>query len=89
MQGYHDIQNNMTDEIFYKMKGGIQDERYAMSIFQHIMTKKEGTAAIVGTEEVMSKYAKYLLSPTLKVMNDEGFEASKNDKVSMIFMCGQ
>lgn len=57
-------------------------KKYGTSIFSHL-TKNRNTAAIVGKEEIISEYAKYLKSSSLNVMNDENF--TKDDKVSMFF----
>lgn len=55
-----------------------ETKKYAMSLFSHI-TKDKNTAAIVGNNEVMSEYSKYLKSSSLNIMDDENF--AKDDKV--------
>lgn len=59
----------------------MEAKKYGMSIFNHV-TKNKNTAAIVGKEEVISEYARYLKSSSLNVMNDASF--TKDDKVSAI-----
>ena len=54
--------------------------KYATSIFKHV-TKDEKTAAIVGNEEVMNEYSKYLTS-SINIMDDENF--AKNDQVRLV-----
>lgn len=56
-------------------------KKYATSIFNHITKSKGTTAAIVGKDEVMSEYSKYLTNSSLNVMDDESF--AKDDQVSM------
>lgn len=55
-------------------------KKYATSIFSHITKNKGTTAAIVGKDEVMSEYSKYLTNSSLNVMDDESF--AKDDQVS-------
>ncbi|XP_024885009.1 RNA exonuclease 5 isoform X1 [Temnothorax curvispinosus] len=55
-------------------------KKYATSIFSHITKNKGTTAAIVGNDEVMSEYSKYLTNSSLNVMDDESF--AKDDQVS-------
>lgn len=55
-------------------------KKYATSIFNHITRNKGTTAAIVGNDEVMSEYSKYLMNSSLNVMDDESF--AKDDQVS-------
>lgn len=55
-------------------------KKYATSIFNHITKNKGTTAAIVGKDEVMSEYSKYLTNSSLNVMDDESF--AKDDQVS-------
>ena len=56
-------------------------KKYATSIFSHITKNKGTTAAIVGNDEVISEYSKYLTNSSLNVMDDESF--AKDDQVSM------
>lgn len=51
-----------------------QLRKYATSIFNHV-TKNEKTAAIVGSEEVMNDYARFLKSSSLSIMDDANFDA--------------
>lgn len=51
--------------------------KYATSLFKHV-TKRQKTAAVVGNEEVMNEYSKYLTS-SINIMDDENF--SKDDQV--------
>ncbi|KAL6440694.1 hypothetical protein ACFW04_003276 [Cataglyphis niger] len=55
-------------------------KKYATSIFTHI-TKNKNTAAIIGSNEIISDYSKYLTNSSLNVMDDENF--TKNDQVSI------
>ncbi|XP_012525476.1 RNA exonuclease 5 isoform X2 [Monomorium pharaonis] len=57
-------------------------KRYATSIFSHITKNKGTTAAIVGDDEVMSEYSKYLTNSSLNVMDDESF--AKDDQVRLV-----
>lgn len=59
-----------------------ETKKYATSIFSHI-TKNKNTAAIIGSDEVISEYSKYLQNSSLNIMDDEGF--AKNDQVSNRF----
>lgn len=68
----------MSQRALQKMEA----KKYATSIFSHV-TKVKNTAAIVGKEEMIAEYAKYLKSSSLNVMNDADF--TKDDKVSMRF----
>ncbi|XP_025160551.1 RNA exonuclease 5 isoform X2 [Harpegnathos saltator] len=70
-----------TETISQRMLQKLEAKKYAMSIFSHL-TKDKTTAAIVGKEEVLSEYAKYLESSSLNVMNDENF--TKDDKVRLV-----
>ncbi|XP_011642474.1 uncharacterized protein LOC105430553 [Pogonomyrmex barbatus] len=56
-------------------------KKYATSIFNHI-TKNKGTAAIIGSNEVMSEYSKYLTNSSLNIMDDENF--AKDDQVRLV-----
>lgn len=56
-------------------------KKYATSIFNHI-TKNKNTAAIIGSNEIMSEYSKYLTNSSLNVMDDENF--AKNDQVRLV-----
>lgn len=58
----------------------LNTRKYATSLFNHI-TKDKNTAAIVGNNEIMLEYSKYLESSSLLVMDDENF--AKDDKVIM------
>lgn len=51
--------------------------KYATSLFKHV-TRDQKTAAVVGNEEVMNEYSKYLTS-SINIMDDENFD--KNDEV--------
>lgn len=55
-------------------------KKYATSIFSHITKNKGTTAAIVGNDEVMSEYSKYLTNSSLNIMDDKSF--AKDDQVS-------
>lgn len=57
-------------------------KKYATSIFSHITKNKGTTAAIVGNDEVMSEYSKYLTNSSLNVMDDESF--AKDDQVRLV-----
>lgn len=52
-------------------------QKYATSIFKYVV-KDAKTATIVGNEEVMNEYSKYLTS-SINIMDDENF--GKNDQV--------
>ncbi|XP_048506126.1 RNA exonuclease 5 isoform X2 [Athalia rosae] len=54
---------------------------YATSIFNHV-TKDKKSAAIIGTEEVMNEYSRYLKNSSLSIMDDKNFEAS--DQVRLV-----
>lgn len=69
-----------TDEKSERALQKTEMKNYATSIFNHI-TKNKNTAAIVGSNEIMSEYSKYLMNSSLNVMDDENF--AKNDQVSM------
>lgn len=70
-----------TDEKTKRALQKTEIKKYATSIFSHITKNKGTTAAIVGNDEVMSEYSKYLTNSSLNVMDDESF--AKNDQVSM------
>lgn len=70
--------NEKTKQTLQKM----EIKKYATSIFNHITRNKGITAAIVGNDEVMSEYSKYLMNSSLNVMDDESF--AKDDQVSII-----
>lgn len=55
-------------------------KKYATSIFKHV-TKDKKTAAVVGNEEVMNEYSKYLTS-SMNIMDDDNF--NKNDQVCIL-----
>ncbi|KAL0108513.1 hypothetical protein PUN28_015210 [Cardiocondyla obscurior] len=57
-------------------------KKYATSIFSHITKNKGATAAIVGNDDVMSEYSKYLTNSSLNVMDDESF--TKDDQVRLV-----
>ncbi|XP_018362663.1 PREDICTED: putative RNA exonuclease NEF-sp [Trachymyrmex cornetzi] len=57
-------------------------KKYATSIFSHITKNKGTTAAIVGNDEVISEYSKYLTNSSLNVMDDESF--AKDDQVRLV-----
>ncbi|XP_032684423.1 RNA exonuclease 5 [Odontomachus brunneus] len=67
----------MSQRALQKMEA----KKYATSIFNHV-TKDKNTAAIVGKEEVIAEYAKYLKSSSLNVMSDANF--TKDDKVRLV-----
>ncbi|XP_076244024.1 RNA exonuclease 5 [Calliopsis andreniformis] len=54
--------------------------RYATSIFKHV-TKRQKTAAVVGNEEIMNEYSKYLI-PSINIMDDKNF--SKDDQLRLV-----
>ncbi|XP_053994905.1 RNA exonuclease 5-like isoform X2 [Hylaeus volcanicus] len=54
--------------------------KYATSLFKHV-TKDQKTAAVVGNEDVMNEYAKYLTS-SINIMDDDNFD--KNDQVRLV-----
>ncbi|XP_072754705.1 uncharacterized protein Rexo5 [Anoplolepis gracilipes] len=56
-------------------------KKYATSIFNHV-TKNKNTAAIIGNNEIMSEYSKYLTNSSLNIMDDENF--AKNDQVRLV-----
>ncbi|XP_012220139.1 RNA exonuclease 5 [Linepithema humile] len=56
-------------------------KKYATSIFSHI-TKNKNTAAIIGRDEIISEYSKYLQNSSLNIMDDESF--AKNDQVRLV-----
>ncbi|KAG5336512.1 SDN5 nuclease, partial [Acromyrmex charruanus] len=60
----------------------IEIKKYATSIFSHITKNKGTTAAIVGNDEVISEYSKYLTNSSLNVMDDESF--AKDDQVRLV-----
>ncbi|XP_011160098.1 RNA exonuclease 5 isoform X2 [Solenopsis invicta] len=57
-------------------------KKYATSLFSHITKNKGTTAAIVGNDEVISEYSKYLINSSLNIMDDESF--AKNDQVRLV-----
>ncbi|KYN01074.1 PREDICTED: putative RNA exonuclease NEF-sp [Cyphomyrmex costatus] len=57
-------------------------KKYATSIFSHITKNKGTTAAIVGNDEVISEYSKYLTNSSLNVMDDKSF--AKDDQVRLV-----
>ncbi|XP_054013125.1 RNA exonuclease 5 isoform X2 [Hylaeus anthracinus] len=54
--------------------------KYATSLFKHV-TKDQKTAAVVGNEDIMNEYAKYLTS-SINIMDDDNFD--KNDQVRLV-----
>ncbi|KZC04664.1 Putative RNA exonuclease NEF-sp [Dufourea novaeangliae] len=58
----------------------VEVRRYATSIFKHV-TKNQKTAAVVGNEDIMNEYSKYLTS-SINIMDDENFD--KNDQVRFV-----
>ncbi|XP_046746061.1 small RNA degrading nuclease 5 isoform X3 [Diprion similis] len=54
---------------------------YATSIFNHV-TKDKKTAAIVGTEDVMNEYSRYLKNSSLSIMDDQNFDTT--DQVRLV-----
>lgn len=56
-----------------------EGEQYAQTIFRYA-TKEKKTAAIIGDQDVMSEYSKYLRNTSLSVMDDANFAGS--DQVS-------
>ncbi|KMQ98387.1 rna exonuclease nef-sp [Lasius niger] len=70
-----------TDEKSERALQKTEMKNYATSIFNHI-TKNKNTAAIVGSNEIMSEYSKYLMNSSLNVMDDENF--AKNDQVRLV-----
>lgn len=56
-------------------------KNYATSIFSHVTKNKGSTAAIIGSNETISEYSKYLQNLSLNIMDDESF--TKDDQVSM------
>lgn len=59
-----------------------ESKKYATSIFSHV-TKNKNTTAIIGSNDIMSEYSKYLQNSSLNIMDDESFAA--NDQVSAHF----
>ncbi|XP_015609050.1 RNA exonuclease 1 isoform X2 [Cephus cinctus] len=55
--------------------------KYATSIFNHV-TKNQKSAAIVGSDDVMNEYSRYLKTSSLSVMDDTNFDA--NDQVRLV-----
>jgi len=62
-------------------------KKYATSIFSHITKNKGTTAAIVGNDEVMSEYSKYLTNSSLNVMDDESFATDDQVSIHLIIKC--
>ncbi|XP_020297543.1 putative RNA exonuclease NEF-sp isoform X2 [Pseudomyrmex gracilis] len=57
-------------------------KNYATSIFSHVTKNKGSTAAIIGSNETISEYSKYLQNLSLNIMDDESF--TKDDQVRLI-----
>lgn len=55
--------------------------QYGVSIFKHLAREKK-TTAIVGTDDVLNEYSKYLMTSTLAVMDDANFNES--DQVRLV-----
>ncbi|XP_014484394.1 PREDICTED: uncharacterized exonuclease C637.09 isoform X2 [Dinoponera quadriceps] len=70
-----------TETLSQRALQKMEAKKYGTSIFNHL-TKDKNTAAIVGKEEVILEYAKYLESSSLNVMSDENF--TKGDKVRLV-----
>lgn len=73
------IQTVETNKLSSEHKA--EGKTYAMSIFNHVTKNKDTTVAIVGRQEIMSEYTRYLSSSSLNIMDDENF--MKGDQVSM------
>lgn len=55
--------------------------KYGTCLFNHVAKDKK-TTAIIGSDEVISEYSRYLKSPELSVTNDNDFD--KNDQIRMV-----
>lgn len=55
--------------------------KYGTCLFNHVAKDKK-TTAIIGSDEVISEYSRYLKSPELSVTNDNDFD--KNDQVILL-----
>ncbi|XP_057321368.1 RNA exonuclease 5 [Microplitis mediator] len=73
------------EEIFIKRKLGSEklrdDHSFGVTIFKHIVKDKK-TISIVGTNEVLNEYSKYLKTSSLSVMDDANFD--KDDQVRLV-----
>lgn len=55
--------------------------KYAMSIFNYV-AKEQRTATIVGTEDIINEYSKYLSTSSLNVRNDENY--NEGDQIRLV-----
>ncbi|XP_046484476.1 uncharacterized protein Rexo5 isoform X1 [Neodiprion pinetum] len=65
----------------FKVIDRMELRNYATSIFNHV-TKDKKTAAIIGTEDVMNEYSRYLKNSSLSIMDDQNFDTT--DQVRLV-----
>ncbi|KAF7995515.1 hypothetical protein HCN44_006622 [Aphidius gifuensis] len=84
MMGYLQLQETL-DNIRKNHQNNIRinnQEKYGVSIFNHLTKVKDMSSSIIGNKQVMNEYSMYLKNTKLNVMDDANFD--KTDPVRLV-----